>query len=264
MRSNKKIYITQKISLIMNTKILEETGLTNGEAKVYLALLKIGETTTGRIISEAKMSSGKIYEILDKLINKGLVSYSIKEKTKYFTASSPNRILDYLQEKENKFEELQKEVRSELPNLLSLEKFGKKGYETNLFKGIKGIRTAIFESLNEMKKNEEILAMGVTSQKSEEYNILWQAWHKERISKKILCRAIFSDKNSEYFRAFKKMKLTKVKLVENLTPSAIDIIGERVLIFTYGNESSCLSIKNKEISQSFKTFFETIWKIAKK
>ena len=78
----------------MNEKILEEIGLTKGEIRVYLTLLKIGETTTGKIIEEAQISSGKIYEILDKLIKKGLASYVIKDKTKYFNAVSPNRILD--------------------------------------------------------------------------------------------------------------------------------------------------------------------------
>ncbi len=58
----------------MNNKLLEEIGLTKGEISVYLALLKIGETTTGKIIEEAQISSGKIYEILDKLIKKGMVS----------------------------------------------------------------------------------------------------------------------------------------------------------------------------------------------
>lgn len=83
----------------MDTKLLEELGLSKGEIKVYLTLLKLGETTTGKIIEEAQISGGKIYLILDKLIKKGLASFSIKEKTKYFSAASPNRILDYLHEK---------------------------------------------------------------------------------------------------------------------------------------------------------------------
>ncbi|MFH1455442.1 MAG: helix-turn-helix domain-containing protein, partial [archaeon] len=70
----------------MNEKLLEEIGLTKGEVKVYLTLLKLGSTTTGKIIDEAQISSGKIYEILDKLIKKGLASYIIKDKTKYFSA----------------------------------------------------------------------------------------------------------------------------------------------------------------------------------
>ena len=41
-------------------------------------------------------------------------------------------------------------------------------------------------------------------------------------------------------------------------------MGDNVLIFTYGEEPSCLFISNKEIANSFKTFFETMWKVAKK
>ena len=59
------------------------------------------------------------------------------------------------------------------------------------------------------------------------------------------------------------MKYTKVKLLEGITPSAIDIMKERVLIFTYGEGPFCLSIKNSEIAQSLKTFFNTLWRIAK-
>ena len=53
-------------------QLLEEIGLTRGEIKVYLTLLKLGETTTGKIIEEAQISSGKIYEILEKLIKKSI------------------------------------------------------------------------------------------------------------------------------------------------------------------------------------------------
>ena len=248
----------------MNEQLLEEIGLTRGEIKVYLTLLNIGETTTGKIIGEAQISSGKIYEILEKLIKKGLASYTIKEKTKYFSAASPNRILDYLHEKEKTIKEKELELLKELPSLLSIEKTGKKEYETNLFKGFKGIETAIFEALGELTEKDEVLAMGIISHKKIQYNILWQRWHKERINKKIICKAIFSDKNTNYYRAFKKMKFTEVKVFEGITPSAVDVMGMRVLIFTYGEEASCLSIKNPEIAQSFKTFFETMWKNAEK
>src|SRR3989344_1081848 len=244
----------------MNEQLLEEIGLTKGEIKVYLSLLKLGETTTGKIIEEAQISSGKIYEILDKLIKKGLTSYTIKEKTKYFSAASPNRILDYLHEKENNLKAKEQEFIKELPSLLAIMS-EKKRYETNLFKGFKGIQTAIFEALEDLTENDIVLAMGIISHKKEQYNILWQRWHKERVKKNIICRAIFSDQNSDYFNTFKKIKLTKVKVLGGITPSAIDIMGEKVLIFTYGEEPSCLSITNPEITQSFKTFFETMWKV---
>ena len=248
----------------MNQKLLEEIGLTKGEIKVYLTLLKLGETTTGKIIDEAQISSGKIYEILDKLIRKGLASFIIKEKTKYFNAASPNRILDFVYEKEKDLKKKEQELQKEIPSLLEIRRLTKKKYETNLFKGFKGIQTAIFEALEDLMSKDEVLAMGIISSKSETYNILWQKWHKKRIQRKIKCKAIFSDKGTDYYKVFKRMKHTEVKVLGGITPSAIDIMGNRVLIFTYGEEPSCLSITNEEIAKSFTTFFNTMWRIAKK
>jgi sugar-specific transcriptional regulator TrmB len=246
----------------MNEQLLEEIGLTKGEIKVYLTLLKLGETTTGSIIENAEISSGKIYEILDKLIKKGLTSYIIKEKTKYFTASSPNRILDFMHEKEKELKLKEDKLKKELPFLIDLQKATKKEHETNLFKGFKGIQTAIFEALDDLTSKEEVLAMGIISSKNKTYNILWQNWHNQRTKKKINCKIIFSDKNTDYYKSFKKMKQTEVRVLQGITPSAIDVIGNRVLIFTYGEEPSCLSINNPEIAKSFKAFFNTMWKIA--
>ena len=246
----------------MDQKLLEDIGLTRGEITVYFTLLKIGETTTGKIIEEAQISSGKIYEILDKLIKKGLVSYIIKEKTKYFNAASPNRILDFLYEKEKDLKEKESKLKKELPSLLNIQKSTKK-YETTAFKGLKGIQAAIFEALENLNSQDEVLAMGIRSTKEKQYNMLWKRWHQERIKRKIVCKAIFSDKDTEYYSSFKKMPYTDVKTIKGVTPSAIDIMGKQVLIFTYGEESSCLSISSQEISQSFKTFFNTLWRIAK-
>jgi len=247
----------------MYESLLEEIGLTKGETRVYLTLLRTGETTTGKIIDGAQISSGKVYEILEKLLRKGLVSYIIKEKTKYFSASSPKRILDYLHEKEKGLKEKEQKFIKEMPSLLSIEKLGKKEYEAKLFKGLKGSQTAIFEALDELDKKAEVLAMGIVSHKKEKYNLLWQRWHKERIKRKTLCRAIFSGDKSNYYRSFEKMNLTKVRVLKGITPSAIDILGKRVLIFTYGDEASCLSIKNPEIAQSFTSFFENLWRVAR-
>ncbi|MFA5174154.1 MAG: helix-turn-helix domain-containing protein [Candidatus Pacearchaeota archaeon] len=247
----------------MNEKLLEEIGLTKGEIKVYLSLLRLGETTTGKIIEESGMSSGKIYEILDKLIKKGLVSYIIKEKTKYFQASNPKRILDYLNEKETSLKQKINEVQKEIPLLLQLQK--PQENQAILFTGFKGIQSAIFQALDELDSNNkdiEILAMGLVARKNEKFNILWGGWHNLRIKKKIPCRLIFSEKGA-YFQELKKMKLAKIKFLDGITPSAIDIMDDKVLIFTYTDEPSCLFIKNQQIASSFKMFFETLWSVSK-
>ena len=68
---------------------MRKVGLTNSEIAVYSALVKLRSSTTGPIVKEAGISSGKIYEILDKLIAKGLVSYIVKAGRKYFQLTEP-------------------------------------------------------------------------------------------------------------------------------------------------------------------------------
>ena len=247
----------------MKEKLLEEIGLTKGEITVYLTLLKLGETTTGKIIEEAQISSGKIYEILDKLIKKGLVSFIVKDKTRYFSPASPNRILDFLHEKEIELKSREEEIKKELPELLKLQNLEKKKYETRLFKGLKGFESAIFEALEELTPKDEVLGMGIITTKGKQYNLLWQRWHKLRIKRKIKCKAIFSDTTTEYYKAFKKMSLTEIRVLEGITPTAVDVMGKRVLILTHGKEPSVFSIYNEEVAQSFTTFFYNLWNINK-
>src|SRR3989344_3725804 len=101
----------------MDIKLLLEAGLTEGEVKVYLALLEIGETTTGPLIKKAKVSASKCYDILERLIQKGLVSSSVKANMKYFSAADTKRILDYVKEREQDLAEKRQQLMQLIPEL---------------------------------------------------------------------------------------------------------------------------------------------------
>src|SRR3990167_7271842 len=101
----------------MDTKILEDIGLTEGETKVYLALLRLGATKTGPLAKEARVSSSKVYKILDRLIQKGLAGYVTRGQTKYFTALEPKRILEYMEQKEQMLKEKKELVKKLVPQL---------------------------------------------------------------------------------------------------------------------------------------------------
>ena len=74
-------------------KQLEELGLSKNEAKIYLFLLKRGATTTGSIIKETGTANSRVYESLNILIKKGLVSYNIQKDGKHFQAVDPKDFL---------------------------------------------------------------------------------------------------------------------------------------------------------------------------
>ena len=83
----------------MDVKILAQLGLNNTEVKVYFALLKLDKSTVGPIVKESMIPDSKIYYILETLKEKGLVSYIIKNKVKYFQASDPKNLLTIIKNK---------------------------------------------------------------------------------------------------------------------------------------------------------------------
>src|SRR3989344_3319441 len=101
---------------------LQKAGLTEGEAKIYLALLKLGSSASGPIIKESKVANSIIYRILNSLIEKGLVSYTIKEKTKYFKAANPEKIIEFIEHKKDALDETKKSINNLLPMLITMSK----------------------------------------------------------------------------------------------------------------------------------------------
>ena len=77
----------------MAERHLANVGFTAGEEKVYIALLKIGSSTTGQIAKEAGVSRSKLYEILEKLVRKGMVSHYKQNNRSYFKSAPPERIM---------------------------------------------------------------------------------------------------------------------------------------------------------------------------
>jgi len=247
----------------MDIKALEKLGLTNSESKVYLALLKIGTSKTGHILKHSGLNSGKIYEILESLKEKGLISESGINKVRHFSAAPPSQLLDYLNRKKEEIENEESELKKELPSLEKIRNEGIKETKAVTYLGLKGIRTAANEALNSMKMGEEIIGMGVTDKKEKKYNDFWLGWTERRVQKRIVAKHLFSERG-DYFNSFKKQKFTESKVLTGLTPVTVDIFGEeRVLILNYNEPASCTMIYDKNTAESFRTFFYQLWKIAK-
>ena len=248
----------------MNEKILEKVGLTKNESIVYLTLLKEGTSSTGNILKKSELNSGKIYEILESLKRKGLVSESIINNVKYYTSAPPSQILEYLNKQKEELEKDELFIKKAIPDLEKLRETKTKEIKSVTYTSFRGIKTAADEALEHMNSKQEILAMGVTEKKDKKFNEFWKQWTIRRTEKKITAKHLFSEKG-DYFNEFRKMKYTEVKFLEGLTPVTIDIFGEdRVLILNYNEPVSCIMIYDKNTATSFINFFYQLWKIAKK
>src|SRR3989338_2792915 len=90
----------------MDLTILEEAGLTEKEAKLYLVLLEEGSSTTGPLIKRLGLHKATVYALLERLKERGLVSSVIRGRTQQFQATEPQLLLDQQQEREERLKEL--------------------------------------------------------------------------------------------------------------------------------------------------------------
>ncbi len=244
----------------MEKKVLEGIGLSKGEVAVYFALLELGSSTTGPIVDRAKISSSKVYDILKRLIDKGLASYVIKSNKKYFEAAPASRIIDYITERKKSIESQEKEIQSILPEIEHKRNLSKNVQEVKVFKGTKGLRTVFEEILAEIKKEDLFLVFG--SSASDRFRGFFNDFHKRRAKKGVRARMLF-DLGARFTigKDRQNTDLTKVKYLPQgyISPAAINIYGDNVTIMTWSQEPLTIVVHNKEFSNSFRSYFNLLW-----
>ena len=165
-----------------NIDVLEQIGLTKSEIKVYLALLELGSNTAGNISTKSKTTSSKIYEVLDKLINKGLASSIIKNGIKHYNSTEPEILLEYIEKKEQQIKKQKQQIKELIPQLKQIAELGQMSSESKIYSGIKGLQMAFKEGISKMNAGDTLLAMNVPS-RSKQVNIFFTKLGKELQSK---------------------------------------------------------------------------------
>ncbi len=252
-------------------KLIQAAGLTEGESKVYLALLEIGNSSVGPIIEKSKVARSFAYNILNNLITKGLVSYVIKDKTKHYQAAEPSRILDYLEKRKQDIDKSKTEIEKLVPRLKLLQKMSPKT-EIQMYEGFKGIITAFEHHQDKLSKGDTYMIFGGYPTQKEIFHNYWKKDHLERIKKEIKVKMLFDvnvnkeimkNRNSykgcdtRYFH--KKLKLPAWFFIYNDTTT---IILQENPDFQ-NTKSLAVEIVNQEITDTFKTIFEDFWKLTK-
>ncbi len=249
----------------MNEALLEKLGLTKGEIKVYLALNKLEEASVGPIGKESKVSKSKIYDILDKLIEKGLAGYISREGTKYYLANDPHMILDYVHKKEEELKKTKSEVELIIPQLSLQRATADKKRVAEIYEGFNGMKAIREELISSLGSGEDFLVLGAPKIANER----WESWllnfHKRRIERKVQMKIIYNSDAKDFGEIRKKMKLTQVRYLPNkmVSPNWIDIFPNAVLFVILLDNPLAFVVRDRELAKSFKNYFEIMWKNTK-
>ncbi len=230
---------------------LKQAGLTDNESKIYLALIELGPSLAGQIARKTGLHRRTIYDTIEMLIQKGLVGYIKENNRKLFQAANPERLIEIIKEKENILSPLIKSLQSKYNATKEKE-------ETNFYKGKEGLKTIFEDQLS----SKEILILGASPLAYETLQFYFKWYDKTRKQKNIKTRIIATDKKI----AKSKIPLAEIKYLPEKysNPVAVNIYNDKTAIILWAKEPIAILIKNKEITNAYRTYFELMWKIAKK
>ena len=243
----------------MDTKALQNIGLTKNEITVYLTLLELGTTTTGPLTYKSGLHNSRVYESLNKLIEKGLASFIFKSGRKYFTASDPDILLDIVEEEKRAISDL-------LPQLQIMKKKIPSEEKAVVYEGYKGVRYVYDSIIRTLKKGDEILVFGA---RVADDNFMAKTYFKEytkrRIAKGIKMKMLFNFDAKETGKFYSKLPNTEVKYTPKgmQTPAAIDIYGDNVGTLVLKKKPIVFLITSPEVAESYRGFFKQLWKITR-
>tara|TARA_Y100000031_G_C8253435_1_gene401781 strand:- start:5065 stop:5808 length:744 start_codon:yes stop_codon:yes gene_type:complete len=247
----------------MNTKILKQIGLTDSEIKVYLALLELGSSKKAPIVKKSKISSSKVYEVIDKLIDKGLASYVIKNKVKHFNAAPPSRIKNYLKQKEKTLKQQKREFDKLLPSLELRQTLTQKGSDAEIYKGWKGMTTVYNDLLESLRRGDKYYIFGASKGiDTKKVKSFYSRFNKKAEKKKLKAHIIFNENARGNIPNVEKK--SKVKYLDQTTPSEILIYKNKTAIVLLEKEPLIILIRGESIARSFRSYFNVMWMMAKK
>jgi len=242
-----------------NNKLLNALsafGLSEHEAKVYLASLFLGPTTILKIAQHAEIKRTTIYSLIESLKVKGLMTIEIKGFKKFFTAENPEKLESILESRKNLLSQT-------LPEFSAL--YNLKGTESTLkyYEGIEGVKTAYESMLRDVNPKENYSIISDIEPWLSHDPDYFLDFTKRRAKKNINIRLLLVD--SPTARAHKKLEKNyneKIKILSAGTAIATNmvVIPKRIILHQLHEPLMAIAIENQSIIKLHQELFEIIWK----
>jgi HTH-type transcriptional regulator, sugar sensing transcriptional regulator len=231
---------------LKHKEIIKALGLSDNESEVYLILLNMNEALASEIATKSRISRPHIYDTLEKLIDKGLASYVIKNNRRHYKPANPEVLIDFLKAKQNSLQEA-------LPSLKKMYEPQKEKPIVEVYEGNEGLKNILNDVLREGK---DISAWGPTSKWKDYVPIAIEKYLNERKKLGFKARMLTSkDSNILDFPLNEYKYLSK----EFSSPATTFLYGNKTCMVLWLETAISILIENKELSDSFRSYFEMMW-----
>lgn len=246
----------------LNMEIWKKIGFSEGEGKVYEAILRSETPTLQKIHELTGIERRNVYDIINKLISKGLVVYITENKKKVYHITHPNKILRYLEDKKQEVETAKKEFEKELPSLLKSYESNKEDISVQIYRGNEGMK-ALYEDFLTCNHNYFI---GANFGIKKYLGNFWGKWNARREEEKVFWHDILPEKTLDeglpnYYKK-EKMKHYEYKVLppEFGSPHFIVIYGNKVGNLMWEPPLYAFTVENSLIAKNYMDYFNFLWK----
>lgn len=233
---------------------LENIGLSKNEIIVYLDLIKVGKSSAGDISKRTKIHRPNVYDNVENLTKKGIVTKTVEENRKVFYPVPPKDLLGYLKQKEEN-------LRKVIPKIEELHHKPKEERKVTILEGFPSIRN-IFISF--VESGEPIYIYGLPNI-PETLEGFVKYFHEKRIEQKICLKAIYNKDAEKRVREINKMEFSEGRYLTSKYDSNVTtcIWGNRVSFVFWDTPMSVILVENDSLAESYKNYFEILWNEAK-
>lgn len=245
---------------IMNTlqKTLIHFGLTEADTKVYLTLNQRGESDISTLVKETKLSRTAIYDSINSLTEKKLLTHRKVGKTAYYNITHPQQLENLLIEKRRAEAELEHTMQASIKELTRSYNLVSDQPGVYFFNGKEEIISMYEDFYQDNVPVDSIEEKGEMLKFINEYA---HTYVKKRIQHNMYNRCIAPDVNT--MNTTDPKMLREVRLVPtDKFPFRMDvkIAGSKTVLVTFNKEKAVgLLIDNKEMTNNFKILFNFLW-----
>lgn len=240
-------------------KELQHLGLSDKEAKTYLAALKLGSAVVQEIAKKAGLKRPTVYFAIEQLVKRGLMSSFERGKKRFFAAESPERLISLIAVQRKKAQVLEEDLRGVLPELNNL--FGLSGEQPRVrfFEGKEGLKAIQEDFLKTKDKNIENIYP-----RDDFIKVFSEAERKEYISKlrkkRIKVKTIYTSQN-QFAQLIPNPYAERKFVPYKKFPFSADITiyDNKVAIGTYRGKLLGVIIESKEIAETIRLVFNLAW-----
>lgn len=240
----------------MDLDFLRRIGLSDGEIRIYSVLLESGSCKANLLHEKTGIERRNIYDILNKLIGRGLVSYVVENKKRFFQISHPNKILGYIEEKKSELEKTKNITQKEIPEILRVFESKKTGIHAEIYRGVEGIKAVWEDILN----YREIYWIGSGRYVPKMLPQWFTNWNRRRIKSKVKFFNLMRQEMIEEIKTpfeYESIKFLPKEFSGN--PTVISIFGDKVTNFIFTENLFAFVIESKELAENYKKYHKYLW-----